>query len=396
MSKSPSNHALSRKAAIAGIGATEFSKNSGRTEMQLACEAVKAALDDAGLKGADIDGMTTFSMDNNWESEILRQVGGRELKFFSRTEYGGGAACGPFVHAATAIASGLCEVVVIYRAMNERSGLRFGTGQMMNAGPLNPNTINFSHYFPFGFMTPAAWIAFSARRYMHEFGATSEDFGRVAVAMRDFAATNPKAFFYNKPITLQDHQSSRMIADPLRLLDCCQESDGAVAFVVTTTERARHLQHTPAVIAGARQSIVNTSRMMTPFYGETISGIPEFDACADDLYSMAGLAPSDIDMACLYDHFSPWVLPQLEAFGFCKRGEAKDFVKDGHIARGGSLPVNTHGGQLGEAYIHGMNGIAEAVRQIRGTSVNQVANVNHVLITAGAGVPTGAAILERG
>lgn len=396
MSKSPSNHALFRKAAIAGIGATEFSKNSGRTEMQLACEAVKAALDDAGLKGADIDGMTTFSMDNNWESEILRQVGGRELKFFSRTEYGGGAACGPFVHAATAIASGLCEVVVIYRAMNERSGLRFGTGQMMNAGPLNPNTINFSHYFPFGFMTPAAWIAFSARRYMHEFGATSEDFGRVAVAMRDFAATNPKAFFYNKPITLQDHQSSRMIADPLRLLDCCQESDGAVAFVVTTTERARHLQHTPAVIASARQSIVKTSRMMTPFYGETISGIPEFDACADDLYNMAGLAPSDIDMACLYDHFSPWVLPQLEAFGFCKRGEAKDFVKDGHIARGGSLPVNTHGGQLGEAYIHGMNGIAEAVRQIRGTSVNQVANVYHVLITAGAGVPTGAAILERG
>lgn len=390
------HNALSRKAAIAGIGATEFSKDSGRSEMHLACEAVKAALEDAGLKGADIDGMCTFSMDNNWESEILRQVGGRELKFFSRTEFGGGAACGPFVHAATAIASGLCEVVVIYRALNERSGLRFGTGQMMNTSPLNPNIINFSHYFPFGFMTPAAWIAFSARRYMHEFGATSEDFGRVAVAMRDFAATNPKAFFYNKPISLQDHQASRMIADPLRLLDCCQESDGAVAFVVTTTERARHLKHTPAVIASARQSMVNTSRMMTSFYGDTISGIAEFDACANDLYQMAGLTPDHIDVACLYDHFSPWVLPQLEAFGFCKRGEAKDFVKDGHIARGGSLPVNTHGGQLGEAYIHGMNGIAEAVRQIRGASVNQVANVHHVLITAGAGVPTGAAILEHG
>ncbi len=387
---------LSRKAAIVGIGATEFSKDSGRTEMQLAVEAVKAALDDAGLTGADIDGMATFSMDNNWENEILRQVGGKELKFFSRTEFGGGAACGPFVHAATAITAGLCDVVVIYRALNERSGLRFGSGELMKSSPLDPNMINFSHYFPFGFMTPAAWIAFSARRYMHEYGATSEDFGRVAVAMRDFAATNPNAFFYERPITLEEHQNSRMIADPLRLYDCCQESDGAVAFVVTSTETAKTLPNTPAVIASARQSIVKTSRMMTPFYGETISGIPEFDACADDESSMAQLSPDDIDVACLYDHFSPWVLPQLEAFGFCKKGEAKDFVRDGHIARGGRLPVNPHGGQLGEAYIHGMNGIAEAVRQIRGTSVNQHNKADRVLITAGAGVPTGAAILEKG
>jgi len=389
-------HSLSRKAAIAGIGATEFSKDSGRTEMQLALEAVKAALDDAGLHGADIDGMASFSMDHNWENEILRQIGGKELKFFSRTEFGGGAACGPFVHAAMAIASGLCKTVVIYRALNERSGLRFGSGQLFNNNPLDPNIINFSHYFPYGFMTPAAWIAFSARRYMHEFGASSEDFGRVAVAMRDFAATNPNAFFYQRPITLEEHQASRMIADPLRLLDCCQESDGAVAFVVTSVEQARDLKHVPAVIAGARQSIVNTSRMMTPFYGECLSGIPEFDACAEELYSMAEVTPGDIDMACLYDHFSPWVLPQLEAFGFCGRGEAKDFIREGRIGRGGSLPVNTHGGQLGEAYIHGMNGIAEAVRQIRGTSVNQLTGVKHVLVTAGAGVPTGAAILERG
>jgi acetyl-CoA acetyltransferase len=388
--------AMTRKAAIVGIGATEFSKDSGRTEMRLALEAVKAALDDCGLKGSDVDGMTSFSMDNNWENEILRQVGGKELKFFARTEFGGGAAVGPFVHAAMAIASGLCEVVVVYRALNERSGLRFGSGQLFNYSPLNPNIINFSHYFPYGFMTPAAWIAFSARRYMHEYGATSEDFGRVAVAMRDFAATNPKAFFYQRPLTLEQHQTARMIADPLRLHDCCQESDGAVAFVITSAERARSLPHTPAVIASARQSIVKDTRMMTPFYGDTLSGIAEFDACANDVYQMAGLSPADIDVACLYDHFSPWVLPQLEAFGFCGRGEAKDFVREGHIGRGGSLPVNPHGGQLGEAYIHGMNGIAEAVRQIRGSSVNQHHKADRVLITAGAGVPTGAAILEKG
>ena len=139
MSAVPSRTTLSRKAAIVGIGATEFSKDSGRTEMQLALEAVKAALDDAGLKGSDIDGMSSFSMDHNWENEILRQVGGKELKFFSRTEFGGGAACGPFVHAATAIASGLCNTVVIYRALNERSGLRFGAGQLFNTSPLDPS-----------------------------------------------------------------------------------------------------------------------------------------------------------------------------------------------------------------------------------------------------------------
>jgi acetyl-CoA acetyltransferase len=187
-----------------------------------------------------------------------------------------------------------------------------------------------------------------------------------------------------------------MIADPLRLLDCCQESDGAVAFVVTSLSKSRDAPHTPAIIAAARQGLVNSSRMMTPFYADSISGIAEFDACASDLYTMAELTPNDIDVACLYDHFSPWVLPQLEAFGFCERGQAKHFVREGRIGRGGDLPVNTHGGQLGEAYIHGMNGIAEAVRQIRGTAVNQVNGAERVLITAGAGVPTGAAILERG
>ena len=389
------SHPIARKAAIAGIGATEFSKNSGRSEMQLAVEAVKAALDDAGLKGTDIDGMATFSMDNNWEISILDQVGGKDLKWFSRTEYGGGAACGPLTQAAVAVASGLCETVVCYRALNERSGFRFGSGQLMDNNPLNPNIIHFSWYFPYGFMTPAAWIAMSARRYMHEFGATSEDFGRIAVAMRDFAATNPNAFFYNRPLTLEDHQASRMISDPLRLPDCCQESDGAVAYVVTTTERAKDLKQPPAVIAAARQAATNETAMMTPYYGETIVGIPEHGSAAKEIYAMADLTPGDIDVACLYDHFSPWILPQLEEFGFCKRGEAKDFVRDGHIARGGKLPVNPHGGQLGEAYIHGLNGIAEAVRQIRGTAVNQVEKVDHVLVTAAPGVPTGAAILER-
>ena len=387
---------MSTGVSIVGIGSTEFSKDSGRSEMQLACEAALAAVLDAGLSGADIDGMATFSMDNNWEIEVHRQIGGKELKFFARTEFGGGGALGPFAHACSAISSGQCEAVVIYRAMNERSGLRFGSGEIMSMNALNPDMIHFSHYFPTGFMTPASWIAMCARRYMHEYGASSEDFGRIAVSMRDFASTNPAAFFYDKPLTLEQHQASRMIADPLRLFDCCQESDGAVAFVLSNDERARDLSQPSVEIASVRQSALSSSRQVTPFYHDDIAQFPEFDAMAEDLYQRAGIGAYDIDVACLYDHFTPAILPQLEAFQFCQRGEAAAFVADGHISRGGKLPVNTNGGQLGEAYIHGLNGIAEVVRQLRGSAVNQVADVEHALVTAGAGVPTGAAILRKG
>ncbi len=384
-----------RQATIVGIGTTEYSKDSGRTEMRLACEAALAAVEDAGLGGADVDGIATFSMDNNFEIEVHRQIGGRELRYFSRTEYGGGAALGPLHHAYGALASGQCETVLIYRAMNERSGLRFGGGRIMSMNALNPDMIHFSHYFPTGFMTPASWLAMSARRYMHLYGATSEDFGRVAVSLRDFAATNPAAFYYQRPITLDDHQRSRMIADPLRLFDCCQESDGAVAFVVTTAERARDLRTDGVRIAAVRQCALSSSRQVTAFYGEDISRFPEFDAMAGDLYAAADVTADDIDVACLYDHFTPSILPQLESFGFCPIGEAKDFIRDGHISRGGKLPVNTNGGQIGEAYIHGLNGIVEIVRQFRGAACNQLDAVEHALVTAGSGVPTGAAILRR-
>ena len=385
----------SRKAVIVGIGATEFSKDSGRTELRLACEATLAALQDAGVSGADVDGMCTFTMDNNFEIDVHRQVGGKELRLFSRTEYGGGAALGPFHHAVAALEAGQCRTIVVYRGMNERSGLRFGGGKIIESSPLDKDVIHFSHYFPSGFMTPASWIAMSARRYMHDYGATSEDFGRIAVSLRNFASSNPAAFYYERPITLQDHQESRMIADPLRLLDCCQESDGAVAFVITTAERARDLDSVAIEIAASRQCALPSSRQVTPFFGDDIGSFPEFDAMASDLYKSAGIAPDDVDVACLYDHFTPSIMPQLEAFGFCGKGEAADFVRDGHISRGGKIPVNTNGGQIGEAYIHGLNGVTEVVRQLRGQSVNQVNDAENALVTAGAGVPTGAMILRR-
>lgn len=384
---------LGGTAAIVGIGATEFSKDSGRSEMSLACEAVLAAILDAGLEPSDIDGMVTYSADNNPDIEIARHVGIGSLRHFSRVHYGGGAACGTVVMAAMAVATGVADAVVCYRAFNERSGRRFGSGVQDIPNAATAERSQFSWTSSMGLLTPASWVAMMARRYMFEYGATSEDFGRVAVADRKHAATNPAAWFYEQPITLEDHQVSRWIVDPLHLLDCCQESDGGQALVVVSADRAKDLRRKPAYITAGAQGAGVDQWTMTSFYRDDIAQLPEMKVVADELWSSSGLSPADIQTAILYDHFTPYVLMQLEEFGFCARGEAKDFVRDGRIELGGALPLNTHGGQLGEAYIHGMNGIAEAVRQVRGTSVNQVPSVEHVLVTAGTGVPTSGLIL---
>jgi len=387
---------LSGRAAIVGIGATDFSKDSGRSELRLAAEAVLDALDDAGLSPADVDGLTTFTMDSNTEVAVARACGIGELKFFSKIHYGGGAACATVQQAVMAVATGVAEVVVAYRAFNERSGMRFGQVQSRLAGDggaqADSTTADNAFSYPHGLSTPAAQVAMIARRYMHLSGATSRDFGVISVADRKHAAKNPKAYFYEKPITIEDHQNSRWIAEPLRLLDCCQETDGAVAIVVTSAERARDLKQRPAIIEAASQGSSPDQYTMVSYYRPEL-GLPEMGVVGRQLWEQSGLSPADIQTAILYDHFTPFTLIQLEELGFCGKGEAKDFIADGAIEVGGRLPINTHGGQLGEAYIHGMNGIAEGVRQLRGTSVNPVPDVEHVLVTAGTGVPTSGLIL---
>ncbi|MEV7522840.1 lipid-transfer protein [Streptomyces sp. NPDC091371] len=376
---------LGGRAAIAGIGATEFSKDSGRSELKLAVEAVHTALEDAGLTPADVDGMVTFTMDTSPEITVAQAAGIGELSFFSRIHYGGGAACATVQQAALAVATGVAEVVVCYRAFNERSGRRFGSGVQQREPSAEGAALGWS--LPWGLLTPASWVAMTAQRYLHAYNLTPEAFGHVAVTDRRHAANNPAAYFHGKPITLADHAASRWIVEPLRLLDCCQETDGGQAIVVTTPERARDLRHAPAVITAAAQGAGRRQEGMTSFYRDDLTGLPEMDVVARQLWRTSGLRPSDIDVGILYDHFTPFVLMQLEEFGFCGPGEAADFVA------ADALPINTHGGQLGEAYLHGMNGIAEAVRQLRGTSVNQVAGAEHVLVTAGTGVPTSGLIL---
>ncbi|RSN35345.1 lipid-transfer protein [Amycolatopsis sp. WAC 04169] len=387
---------LSGRAAIAGIGATEFSKDSGRSELRLAAEAVSSALKDAGLTPSDVDGLVSFTMDGNSEIAVARELGIPELKFFSRIHYGGGAAAATVQQAAMAVATGVADVVVAYRAFNERSGMRFGQVSSAAAGQVNSSGVDNAFHYPMGIATPAATVAMLARRYMHEYGTTSEDFGRVAVVDRARAATNPKAWFYGKPITLEDHQASRWVAEPLHLLDCCQESDGGVALVVVSAERARDLPHRPTVIAAAAQGSGPDQYVMTSYYRDDLPALPEMGVVGRQLWEQSGLGPGDMDLAVLYDHFTPYVLMQLEELGFCGKGEAKDFIGGGTLELDGKLPLNPHGGQLGEAYIHGMNGIAEGVRQLRGDAVNQVDGAARVLVTAGTGVPTSGLVLTAG
>ncbi|MBU3868295.1 lipid-transfer protein [Streptomyces sp. 4503] len=376
---------LGGRAAVVGIGATEFSKDSGRSELKLAVEAVQAALDDAGLAPADVDGLVTFTMDTSPEITVAQACGIGDLTFFSRVHYGGGAACATVQQAALAVATGVAEVVVCYRAFNERSGRRFGSGVQHREPSAEGAALGWS--LPFGLLTPASWVAMAAQRYLYAYGLTPEVFGHVAVTDRRHAATNPAAYFHGKPITLADHAASRWIVEPLRLLDCCQETDGGQALVVTSVERARDLRRPPAVITAAAQGAGRGQEQMTSFYRDDLTGLPEMGVVARQLWRGSGLTPADVDVAILYDHFTPFVLMQLEEFGFCGRGEAAGFVAEG------ALPLNTHGGQLGEAYLHGMNGIAEAVRQIRGTSVNQVPGAARALVTAGTGVPTSGLLL---
>jgi acetyl-CoA acetyltransferase len=377
--------------AIAGVGQTEFSKDSGRSELQLASEAVKAALGDAGLTPHDVDGLVTMTVDINDELSLMRSVGIGEVSWTSRTPFGGGGSKAMLQHAAAAVASGAAEVVVCYRAFNERSATRFGQpsqgqpsqgqpGQRQGAPP------GWNWYLPFGLDTPAKIYSLWYQRYMTTYGLTNEDFGRYTVVARKHAANNPNAWFYQRPITLEDHQKSRWIAPPvLRLLDCCQESDGGVAMVVTSADRARSLRHPLVTIEGATQGHLSSAgdNTLFNFYGPDLAWFEEAEHVGRQLYDGTGLKASDIDAAMIYENFSPVVFLQLEAFGFCARGEARDFIKDGHIELAGTLPVNTHGGLLGEAYIHGLNNVIEGVRQIRGTAINQVPGAARILCAAG-------------
>jgi len=381
---------LRDQVAIVGIGCTELSKNSGVSTLTLASRAIVSALDDAGLSVPDVDGMAVFRVGDSVLPAILAQsLGIRDLKWFV-DQFGGGSASHSIVgQAALAIHAGVAETVVCYRALNARSEFRMGgTGR-----PL-VDAVETQYQAPFGYFTPPQQFAMATRAHMDRHGTTAEQLGTIAVQQRANAMLNERAMM-RKPMTLDDYLASRWVVEPLRLFDCCLETDGAVALVLTSAERARDLPHVPVLISGAGWGSGQTlysNQQPDP----TRTAATEM---ARRLFEMAGVGPEDIDVAELYDCFTYSVLVQLEDYGFCDKGEGGAFVESGATALGGPLPVNTHGGFLSEGYVHGLNHVYEAVSQLRGDAgARQVPDARVALSTAQAGYVSGncsALVLRR-
>jgi len=381
---------LRDKYAIAGIGYTDFTSNSGTTVLNLALQACRNAVLDAGIDMSEVDGVVSFNFGDSVPSiAVATGLGLPAARYAVEFSSGGNAANLIVQTAAAAIEAGLAKNVLCFRAMNGRSGFRLGGGRDLNSRGITQYTA------PFGWITYPQAMAMWCRRHMIKYGTTSEQLGTVAVTFRRNAQLNDRAMM-RTPITLADHQASRMIVDPFHLLDICLESDGACATLVTSAERAKDLRHKPVYIMGAA------------YGGGPNQGDDLFDAIrwtdhahnyakyiADDLWRSAGVGPKDIDVAEIYDCFTYSVLMQLEGLGFCKEGEGGAFVQNGRIDRDGELPLNTHGGLLSEAYIHGFNHVIEAVEQLRGTAGSrQVPDAEIALTTAGA-MTCGSALVLR-
>ncbi len=386
---------IKNKAAIVGIGLSGFSKDCKKTELRMTCDVIKDALDDAGITPRDIDGMIKQTDDSADEHAVTSTMGMPNLTFFGETRWAG-ASCGMVMRAAIGVASGACHTAVIYRAVNGGSGLR-ATPSMRSSGQLSTSDLlQWSFHSPFGLMTEQGSVAMLAKRYMHEFGIKKDQFGQIAVTCRKNGAKNPNSAYYKKPLTIKDYKSSKMLIDPLRGFDCYEQFDAAAAYIVTTPERAKDMKQLPVMILGAAQCSVPETENMCGYYRDDVIGLPETALMGKRLLKMAGVKHKDIKFAQLDDAYTPLIPMQLEALGFCKKGKGVEFCKGGKkIGVNGKLPINTAGGSLGEGYIHGMNLVTEAVRQIRGTSTLQVKNAKLGLVAAGAGGPAAGLILGR-
>jgi len=378
------------RTAVVGIGQTTLGKGLPDTELSLACQAVSLALDDAGIAPHEVDGLASYTLEPNREVDVARAVGLGDITFFSQVGFGGGAGCGVVGHAAMAIATGQCDVVVAWRARKRASAAsrpwaqvhaRLADGQQWTR--------------PFGILRPVDEIAMLTRRYMHEYGGTRDHLANVAIAFRKHAARNPASTMGHKPLTRDDYMNARWISEPLCLFDNCLETDGALAVVVTSAERARDLPHPPALIHSFAQGLPPNHQTMTNYFTEDPLRGPAWTA-AKRLWANADVTPADVHVAQLYDAFSPLIPLSLEGYGFCERGEGGPFTDNGNIEwPHGRLPVNTSGGGMSEAYVHGFNLILEGVRQIRGTSTSQVDGAEVSLVTSGEGVPTSAILFTR-
>ena len=376
------------RVAIVGIGHLPFAKDIGRPIADTAVEAIQLALDDAGLEAEDVDGMSMFEMESTHEVSIARRLGVEGLRWWDKISYGGGASCATLMHAAAAITTGLATTVVCHRARN-----RGGKASRPWAQERELVRDDKALHVPWGLVRPVDVIGMWAHRHMHEYGTRREHFGNVAIAARKHAQRNPYAMMRDRPLDMETYLAGRPIGWPLTFYDCCLETDGALACVVTSVERARDLRQRPVLLhAVAQASGPNPVHLAN--YNNTPAMETTSVFCAKLLWQRSALQPRDMDCAQIYDAFTPLVITGLEDYGFCRRGEGGPFTEGGRLELGGALPVLTSGGGLAEAYVHGFNLILEGVRQIRGTSVNQVPGCKATLVTGASGVATSAAVLR--
>jgi acetyl-CoA acetyltransferase len=384
---------LRDRAAFVGFGHTRYGKRGelgGNGPVPLVVEAVIKACEDAGISPADLDGFCSYSNDPVDPATLASTFGVKQLRFTGMGWGGGGGAMGgSFMYAAMAVATRQANYVAVTRAVVQGGafGRRFG----------GMGTVDLPQY-PL-LVSPGQSFALGARRHMEVYGTTIDHFGEVAINARRNAANNPDARF-REPITMEDHHNSRMIADPLRLLDFCMESDSGNCVILSSSDRARDLRQPPVHLAGIAMGA--PYRWGSGMFGGNNMSEEDFASAgqrtiADDLYQNAGMGPEDVDVAEIYDHFTPMVLLGLEDFRLVPKGQSGPFAADGNIRREGKVPVNTHGGNLAEVYNHGMSHVYEAVRQLRGTSSNQINGADIALVVAGSSPsPSSAMLLKKG
>ena len=384
-------------ASIVGIGWTDYTRNSGRTVEALALEACRNAIDDSGLNADSVDGLVSFNLgDSVTTSVVSTGLGLSKMNHYADFSAGGYMACGIVMEAAMAVATGQADYVVAYRALNGSSGQRYGGAEFSRL--LADHGVHTDAEQQFldtaGITMPAQHFALLCRTHMTRYGTTNEDLGAIAMTMRAHANDNPRAQMRDRRMTLADYQGSPWIAEPFRLLDCCLQTDGGCALLITTPERARDLAKAPVDIlsgftsAGPR----NRGAMWGNFSPDSTVTYAEHHA--DRLFARAGIDRKDLSFAQVYDCFTYSIIGQMEGFGLIEKGQAGDFFRSGEASIGGRLPVNTHGGLLSEGYIHGLNSVVEAVSQLRGEGgKRQVQNAQLGLVTAGGATSTGSALI---
>jgi acetyl-CoA acetyltransferase len=390
---------LRDRTCIVGAGTTAYGARGeffGRSQIDQIREALDEALEDSGLERREIDGFASYSVDQNDPSLLAPALGIPNVNFSNLVfGGGGGGTCAAIANAAAAIVAGLARVVMVYKVITQPPHARFGAAYGLAQAAADPWA---DFHRPFGLLAPAQFFALLFRRHMHRYGTTTRHLAEVAVAIRSHARRNPQAR-KRDALTIEDHQASRLIADPFRLYDCCQENDGGAVILVTSAERARDLRRRPVyIMAGAQGGDSLWGQGLTMQHApEDLYTSAGHAHLAERLWAMAGVGPADVDVALLYDHFSGMVILQLEDYGFCGRGEGGAFVENGGIRwPDGRLPVNTHGGNLSEVYLLGMTHVIEAVRQLRGTSTCQVPDAEVALVTAGpSNLPTSSLLLRR-